>query len=169
MEQKSCIFCSIVSKQTPSKIVYEDSNCVAFLDIAPRSTGMTIVASKEHYREFDENPELSTAVFHSAQTVAKMLKHALNPLSVDFSIIPSQEIPHFHIRVYPVYEREIPLVENQPKKMTEEELNEIAAKIKSVGIETRKEEIVHEVKEEEPRRQLTPEEVEEIKRMMELT
>ncbi len=151
MEQKECIFCSIAKKQIPSKIVYEDLSSVAFLDINPRSTGMTIVASKQHFNEFDENLEASIATFQIAQIVAKMIKKALNPITVDFSIIPSPEVKHFHVRLYPVYENEVPLVENQPKKVTEQELNETAEKIKAVHVELpKKEEPKREVKEEKP-------------------
>mgnify|MGYP001560229375 CR=1 FL=1 len=146
-----CVFCDIVSKKTKSFVVYEDLNTVSFLDIMPRSTGMTIVAPKQHYTEFDENLESSTAAFQSAQIVAKMIKKALNPITVDFSIIPSQEVPHFHIRVYPVYEKEIPLVENQPKQATEQELSDIANKIKSIHVELPKKDVnLPEVKEEKP-------------------
>lgn len=171
MDTKTCIFCSITNKQTPAKIVYEDENSVAFLDINPRSTGMTIVSPKQHYNSFDENVDLSTKVFQSAEIVAEMIKQSLNPANIDFSIIPSKEVPHFHIRVYPVYENEIPLVENQPKKVTEEELNETARKIKSVKIELAKNEEPAEVFEEEeieePKR--SKEDIKAIKREMELT
>ena len=146
-----CVFCDIVSKKIKSFVVYEDLNSIAFLDIMPRSAGMTLVVPKQHYTEFDENLESSTATFQTAQMVGKMIKKALSPVTVDFSIIPSKEVPHFHIRVYPVYENEIPLVENQPKQIPEEELNEIANRIKSIHVEMPKvEALVHEAKEVKP-------------------
>lgn len=130
MEQK-CIFCAIASKQIPAKIVYEDENCVAILDINPRSTGMTLVVPRQHLRDFDENPGLSTKIFSSAITVAEKIRQALHPKDIGISILPS-ELKHFHIRIYPIYENEIPLIENQPKKVSEEELNLVAGKISSV-------------------------------------
>lgn len=146
-----CVFCDIVSKKTKAFVVYEDLNTISFLDIMPRSTGMTLVVPKQHYTEFDENLESSTATFQASQIVAKMIKKSLNPITVDFSIIPSQEVPHFHIRVYPVYEKEIPLVENQPRQATEQELNDTANKIKSIHVEMpKREEPLPEVKEEKP-------------------
>ncbi|MBI4010328.1 MAG: HIT domain-containing protein [Candidatus Aenigmarchaeota archaeon] len=146
---EKCVFCDIVNKKIKAFVVYEDLNSIAFLDIAPRSAGMTIIAPKQHYIEFDENLESSTTVFQAAQIVGKMIKKALNPLTVDFSIIPSQEVPHFHIRVYPVYEKEIPLVENQPMQTTEQELNDVANKIKAVHVEMPKKEVpMPEVKDE---------------------
>ena len=144
-----CVFCDITSKKIKSYIVYEDLNTTAFLDIMPRSKGMTLVVPKNHYMEFDENLESSTSTFQAAQIVAQMIKKSLNPITVDFSIIPSQEVPHFHIRVYPVYEKEIPLFENQPVQANEQELGEIANKIKSIHVEKPKKEMpMPEVKEE---------------------
>lgn len=148
---EKCVFCDIASKKIKSFIIYEDLNTIAFLDIAPRSTGMTLVVPKQHYTEFDKNLESSATTFQAAQIVGMAIKKALNPITVDFSIIPSQEVPHFHIRVYPVYEKEIPLVENQPKQATEQELNDVANKIKSIHMEMPKKDVnLPEVKEEKP-------------------
>ncbi len=143
-----CVFCDIVRKKINSFVVYEDLNSIAFLDIAPRSKGMTLIVPKAHYTEFDENMESSTAAFQAAQIVAKKIKTALNPVTIDFSIIPSPEVHHFHVRVYPVYEKEVPLVENQPQQTTEQELNDVANKIKSVHIEVPRKEVHAEAKEE---------------------
>lgn len=164
-----CVFCGIVKKRIPSLIVFENEDALAFLDINPRSTGMTIVAPKKHYKEINEDFDSSNKTFEAAQIVAEMIKQSLNPKSIDFSIIPSQEVPHFHIRVYPVYENEIPLIENQPIKMTEEELKNIAVKIKSIKVELKKPEpIVEEPEEEVPEKPRSEEEVKWIKRQMNL-
>lgn len=146
---EKCIFCDIMSKKIKAFVVYEDLHTTAFLDIMPRSKGMTLVVPKNHYKEFDENLEGSTATFQTAQLVALMIKKSLNPITIDFSIIPSQEVQHFHIRLYPVYDKEIPLVENQPVQTNEQELNEVADKIKSIHVEMPKRELpMPEVKEE---------------------
>lgn len=161
MEQK-CVFCAIVEKQIPAKVVYEDENSVAILDIAPRSTGMTLVIPKQHLKDFDENFDLSIKTFSSALIVAEKIKQALQPKAVSISILPS-ELQHFHIRIYTVYENEIPLIENQPRKVSEEELDAIAEKIRSVRI------IKEEVKEKPKERERSKEEIFWIKRAMQLT
>jgi len=130
-----CIFCKIAKKEIPAKIVYEDDVTLGFLDINPRSAGMCIVIPKKHYREFDENFELSDRVLQAAMVVAEMIKQSLQPKAVDFAVIPSEAVTHFHARVYPVYEDEMPLVENQPKQTTEKELDEICGKIKSAHVD----------------------------------
>ncbi|TAL47595.1 HIT domain-containing protein [archaeon] len=128
---KPCVFCAITSKKIHSKIVHEDDYTVAFLDINPRSTGMTIVAPKKHYATFNEDTIASERTFSFAQTVGMMIRRALNPKAIDFAIIPSQEVPHFHIRIYPVSEGETPLMEGQPKHVGEEELEELAGRIRA--------------------------------------
>lgn len=148
-----CIFCSIARKQVPAKIVYEDENGLAFLDINPRSKGMCIVIPKKHFSRFDEDFELASKVFDIALIVAEKIKKALNPLTVFFSVMEAQ-VPHFHVRVYPVYRNQIPLFENKPLRTTEAELDELSRRIKSASVEWkgRKEVIVEkkvEVKKEE--------------------
>lgn len=156
-QARPCIFCSVVQKKIPAKVVYEDDFTIAFLDIHPRSTGMTIVIPREHFSEADDNKDSARQTFESALTVADMIKRSLSPQAVDFSIIPSREIQHFHIRVYPVWHGEVPLVENQPKETTNEELDAIAKKIREAGnfvkrVENKKiEEVAEETTEEETR------------------
>jgi len=132
---QECIFCKIAKKEIPAKVVYEDDATLSFLDINPRSAGMCIVVPKQHYKDFSENFELSSRVMQAAMIVAEMIKQSLQPKAVDFAVIPSEAVQHFHARVYPVYEDEIPLIENQPKQITDQKLNELRNKISSVSID----------------------------------
>lgn len=143
-----CIFCKLVRKEIPSKVVYEDDTCVAFLDVMPRSKGMCLVVPKKHYTFFDEDFDISSKAFDIALIIGKKIKESLEPLTVFFSVIQAQ-VPHFHIRVYPVYEDQIPLGENQPIETNEAELTELAGKIKSVFVdwEPKKEKVVEVIKE----------------------
>jgi len=161
-----CIFCKIIQGEIPSHKVYEDDDCVAFLDIMPRSKGMTIVVPKKHYMFFDDDFDTSSKVFNAALIVAEKIKKALEPLTVFFSVIQTQ-VPHFHVRVYPVYKDQIPLGENKPIQTNEGELNDLANKIKAIDVEWKPEkrvvEIIKEVpveKEPEPK---TEEEIEKEK------
>jgi histidine triad (HIT) family protein len=132
-----CLFCQIVAKKVPAKIVYEDEAAVGFLDIAPRTQGMTILVPKKHYKEFNEDLQTSSRLMHTSLLIAESIKETLHPQTVEFAVIPSPMIPHFHIKLYPVYDREkeMPLIENQPQQATELELNNIAEKIRAVKID----------------------------------
>lgn len=161
-----CIFCEIVKGNVKSKIVHEDEISLSFLDINPRTKGMSIVIPKQHYENFDENFEISARVFLSALIVAEKIKQALNPKQIFFSIIPSELVKHFHIRVYPVFD-EIPLIESKPLIVSEAELESVAEKIRSIRIEFR-EEKKEEKEEKKEERKRSEEEVYWIKRDFEI-
>jgi len=132
-----CLFCSIAKKEINAEILYEDESTLAFLDINPRSTGMTIVIPKKHYTEAWEDEEMTKKVFSTSVKVSEAIKKALKPLFVSMAVVPSQ-ISHFHVRLYPVYEGEMPLIENRPKKIDQEKLKQIAEVIrKNIARETK--------------------------------
>jgi histidine triad (HIT) family protein len=159
MSDGECIFCKIIKKEIPAKIVHESENCIAILDINPRSKGMCLVIPNQHFLNFDEDFELASKTFDDALIVAEKIKKALQPEAVFISMLPGQ-VPHFHLRVYPVYKDQIPLFENKPIEITEEELNSLAEKIKSVEAEWKGRKIAMI---EEPKKE-KKEEVEEKKR-----
>ncbi|MCD6402874.1 MAG: HIT family protein [Candidatus Aenigmarchaeota archaeon] len=147
-----CIFCKIVRKEIPAITVYEDENTLAFIDINPRSKGMCIVIPKKHFVNFDDDMDTASKVFDTALIVAKKIKIALGLEAVFIAMLIGQ-VPHFNVRVYPVYKDQIPLFENKPIKVNQKELAEIAEKIKKAEVnwkrETkRKEEVIVEKKEE---------------------
>jgi len=162
-----CIFCKIIKGEIPSHKVYEDDNCVAFLDVMPRSKGMCLVVPKKHYVFFDDDFDTSSKVFDAALIVGEKIKKSLKPLTIFFSAIQAQ-VPHFHVRVYPVYKDQIPLGENKPIEINEGELKELESKIKSVEVEWEPEqkivEIIKEVRvEKKDDKPKSEEEIEEKK------
>ena len=46
-----CLFCKIISKEIPSKILYEDDDIMVLLDAYPDSDGHTLVIPKKHYED----------------------------------------------------------------------------------------------------------------------
>lgn len=146
-----CIFCKIVRKELAAYVFYEDEKVIAFLDINPRSKGMSLVVPKKHYANFDDDLLTSIEVVKRAMLIAKAIKEALGAIFVDIAIMPSQ-IPHFHVRLYPIYDfkKDFPLIENKPMTVTEAELNDVWQKLKSIEIE------IEEEKKEEKTVQLLP-------------
>ena len=160
-----CVFCKIAKKEVVSEIVYEDENFIAFLDIHPRSNGMTLIIPKKHIKDLEEDESLSKQMFWVAIKVANAIKKALSPLAISIAYMPSQ-IDHLHIRVYPYFENEIPLIENKPIEVSPEELKSIAEKIReNIRIELSEEEEKNEkVKEEKIEKPKSEEEIFRIKR-----
>ncbi|MFH8080646.1 MAG: HIT family protein [Candidatus Aenigmatarchaeota archaeon] len=164
-----CIFCAIAKKSLASRIVYEDNETMAFLDITPRSKGMCLVIPKKHIENFNQDVNLAKECFETALIVEQKIFKSLKPLAVFIAALPSQ-VPHAHLRVYPVYEKEIPLIENKPIQTNDAELDEIAKKLKSVNIEKAKKNI-EENKPKEEKKVVTDEKKEDtswIKRYFEV-
>ena len=44
-----CIFCKIVNKEIPVKMIYENDNFIAFPDAAPQIKGHCLIVSKKHF------------------------------------------------------------------------------------------------------------------------
>jgi histidine triad (HIT) family protein len=70
-----CLFCKIVEKKIPSKIVYEDENVLAFEDINPQAPVHILVVPKKHISTSleianDEN-ELVGLMFQAANRIAR--------------------------------------------------------------------------------------------------
>lgn len=48
MKDSNCIFCKIISKEVPSKIVFENSGTIAFEDVKPQAPVHIIIVPKLH-------------------------------------------------------------------------------------------------------------------------
>lgn len=49
-----CLFCKIVTRQIPAKIVHEDSDSLAFRDINPQAPTHIIIIPKEHSEKISD-------------------------------------------------------------------------------------------------------------------
>ncbi|NLO22997.1 MAG: histidine triad nucleotide-binding protein [Fibrobacter sp.] len=72
-----CLFCKIVAKEIPSKMIYEDDEIFAFYDIAPKAPVHFLVIPKKHFTHLMEIEEGDSALmgkllFHG-QRLAKEL------------------------------------------------------------------------------------------------
>ena len=70
----SCLFCKIILKKTPAKIVYEDSSTIAFEDINPQAPVHVLIVPKTHHADIhsmSENDENAIGhLFLVAKTIA---------------------------------------------------------------------------------------------------
>ena len=71
----NCLFCRIVKKEIPSKIVYEDERLLAFEDINPQAPVHILVIPKKHISTSLEikstDNELIGYMFQAANKIAK--------------------------------------------------------------------------------------------------
>lgn len=100
-----CLFCKIVEKKIPAKIVYEDDLAVAFDDIHPQAPVHTLVIPKQHVAAIQDCTELDQALLgHLLLTCSKVLK--LKGLSESGSRVVvntgrdgGQTVFHLHLHV----------------------------------------------------------------------
>lgn len=72
-----CIFCKIVNRQIPSRIVYEDDSILAFHDIDPKAPVHVLVIPKQHISSINEvtqeNSQVIAHIFATMPRIAQQL------------------------------------------------------------------------------------------------
>jgi len=68
-----CLFCRIVRKEIPAKLVAEDEHCIAFRDTNPQAPLHVLVIPREHVPSLDEarDPELLGRLSLMAADIAR--------------------------------------------------------------------------------------------------
>jgi histidine triad (HIT) family protein len=73
----NCIFCKIIEKKMPSKIIHEDEYTVAFEDINPQSPVHSLIVPKKHIADIHSitvaDRELIGHLFFVARAIASRL------------------------------------------------------------------------------------------------
>jgi len=123
-ENRQCIFCSIVSGQTPSYKIDESPEAIAVLELNPISKGHSIIIPKTH------SEEISKEVFNLEEKISKKLSQIFNPKKIE--IVESSLFGHKIINVFPIYENET--VHTQRKQGNQEELQELQRQISNLKI-----------------------------------
>lgn len=54
---ENCLFCKIVAKQIPSRVVFEDGEILAFEDINPQAPVHILIVPKDHFASLNEIPK----------------------------------------------------------------------------------------------------------------
>jgi len=104
-----CIFCKIINKEIPSKIIYEDAICLAFLDISPATKGHTLVIPKKHYQNFlDIDSDTLQHITTITQKLAKKIVRNVDAkgcnILTNTGLEAGQTVFHFHIHIIPRFD-----------------------------------------------------------------
>lgn len=130
-----CLFCKIIKKEIPAKIIYENEAAVAMLDIYPKAPGHTMVLPKHHSEVLVELSDKHVGpVFLAVKEVANKLKNVLNfqglTIGINQGRRAGQEIDHLHIHLIPRWGNDggspvQSVVNNPPKESLEEIYNKL--------------------------------------------
>lgn len=129
------IFTKIIKREIPAKILYEDDDTIAFLDIAPNAPGHTLVVPKKPFvNVFDIDDETLNAVMRTVRKVAPAVRDSVGAKGVHINSNHGEEagqvVPHLHFHIIPRHDRNEftfwPKVE-----YAEGEAEEVAGKIRA--------------------------------------
>ncbi len=132
-----CIFCKIANKEIPSKIIAETNRSVAFLYSFPLTKAHSLVIPQNHHEKIqdmssDENSDLFETVHKVISKVDSITNATL--IAVHNGKASGQEIAHVHVHLIPRSSEDLagPVhsMFTQRPKFSENELNEIHAKLK---------------------------------------
>jgi len=100
----SCRFCSIVAGETPSAVVLDTPEVVAFLDHRPLFPGHTLVVPRAHVETLrDLDGPTRDVLFAEVQRVAAAVQDAMGAQGsfVAMNNVVSQSVPHLHVHAVP--------------------------------------------------------------------
>lgn len=126
----SSIFSKIIAGDIPAYKVAENSEFLAFLDIAPLAEGhLLVIPKKEVDKLFDLDNETYTGLMLFAKTVAAAMEKAIPCDRIGVTVI-GLEVPHAHVHLIPI-NRVNDMNFTKPKlKFTPEQFKATADKIR---------------------------------------
>ena len=100
-----CIFCRIVRKELPAKVLFEDERILAFEDIRPKAPVHVLVIPKAHFASLNEAPEGAEALLGEMLLRARALAREKGVGESGYRIVlntagdSGQEVLHIHFHV----------------------------------------------------------------------
>lgn len=100
-----CIFCKIISGESPSYKVWEDEKHIAFLSIFPNTEGVTVVIPKQHYPSyiFDLPEDVMIDLVKAAKQVAKLIDSKLDDVGRCAMAFEGFGVDHIHAKIFPMH------------------------------------------------------------------
>lgn len=104
MTDAQCIFCKILRKELPARMVYEDSLCAAFHDINPQAPVHILVIPRKHFADAGQATEADEAVLGHLHRVAAQLarEHGLTQghrVVMNTGPAAGQSVFHVHLHL----------------------------------------------------------------------
>lgn len=96
-----CIFCKIINKELPAKILYEDEDIVAFPDIHPVRPVHILIIPKKHIPDFIQNGDdtLTSNLFRVVRNMVAREGLKDKGYRIVINGGGAQLVPHLHIHL----------------------------------------------------------------------
>lgn len=125
------IFTKIVNGEIPAYKIAETADYLAFLDVFPLVKGHTLVIPKKEVDKiFEMDKQLYLGLMDFAYEIAQAVEKAIPCVRVGVAVI-GLEVPHTHVHLVPLNTMQDINFTNPKLKLEEQEMIEIAEKIKS--------------------------------------
>ena len=132
-----CIFCKIVSREIPAKILKETPNSISFLDAFPLTKGHLLVIPKNHRQKIQDMTEKENSdLFSLVRTMISKSDSITGStlLAVHNGKDAGQEIPHVHVHLVPRSSNDsagaIHSMFNDSLKLSDSEIEDLYEKLK---------------------------------------
>ena len=132
-----CIFCKIVSKEIPTKILVETESCIGFLDAFPLAKGHALVIPKNHYEKIQDLPtEINTEIFSTVHNLIHKIDSLTGAtlIAIHNGKESGQEIPHVHVHLIPRSKDDsagaVHSMFSQKPELSESEIDELCSKLR---------------------------------------
>lgn len=105
---ENCVFCKIINKKLPAKIIFENDDYLAFSPLEQVSKGHTLLIPKQHVENvFDIEATSLEMLIGIAQKIARELvkEHAATGINLLHASgkDAQQSVLHFHLHIVPRY------------------------------------------------------------------
>lgn len=124
------IFSKIIAGEIPCYKIAENDDYIAFLDVFPLKKGHTLVIPKKEVDYiFDLDNQSYNGLMLFAKEIAVAIKQAIPCSRISMGVF-GLEVPHAHVHLIPMNTMNDVNFSNEKLKLTKEEFEEIALKIK---------------------------------------
>jgi histidine triad (HIT) family protein len=100
-----CLFCKIISRQIPARVVYEDEAVLAFEDIRPQAPVHILLIPKDHFSSLVEASEERSGLLGRLLLLARDIARKKSLEGTGYRIVlntgrdSGQEVPHLHFHL----------------------------------------------------------------------
>jgi histidine triad (HIT) family protein len=132
-----CIFCRIVSGETPAHFVYQDDLVVAFLSLEQPNPYKVLVIPRSHRETiYDLNDELAAAIFKATVKITRGVKDVSG--CEGMNLVQSngragqQDVFHFHLHIVPRFAGDKIVLDWDNTPFPAENLSQLASEIRAM-------------------------------------
>ncbi|KND46932.1 MAG: Histidine triad (HIT) protein [Parcubacteria bacterium C7867-004] len=123
------VFTKIIKRELPAEIIYEDDSVIAILDLFPSVEGAMLVISKLQLPYFANLDDVTYAhLMAIVKRLSKVLDATFSTLRTCV-VIEGFEVPHVHVRLYPV--QQLPFDMSPGPQASPEELRSVGERVRA--------------------------------------